>query len=114
MSPYKLYIVVREEVAPYMVPTLVAHTILNADTFFREHPSTSIKGPYLEWKQESYRKVVVSANKKEWAKILNIPNTYFGYEKTQVGGDFSCAIIPIMESYPNVIKFAKMWNYENK
>lgn len=109
MNNSKLYICVREEVDAFMVPTLVAHTILNADTHFLFECGDEIRTNYLDWFRESFKKVVLKVNAKEWKKILEIPNTYFGYENTQLWGEHSCAILPIMEEYPNVIKYAKTW-----
>lgn len=109
MSDLKLYIAVREEVAPEMVPVLVAHTILNADDHFYYHEDLIVATWYMSWKQDSFKKVVVKVNEKEWKKIVEIPNVYLGHENTQMGGEKSCAVIPVMEEYPNVIKFSKVW-----
>lgn len=110
MATSRLYIAVREEVPDFMVPTLVAHTILGADTFFHEN-TQEVLHQYLQWKTSSFRKCVVKVNKKEWWKIETLPVVYFGYEKTVYDGQESCAIpLPCLTTQvPNVLKFAKLW-----
>lgn len=103
MSNLKMYICVREEVPAFMVPTLVAHTVLNADEHFL------LSKIYWDWKLDSFKKCVVKVNEKEWMKIIQIEHTFLGHENTTLGGAPSCAIPPIMVEYPNVIKFAKLW-----
>ena len=96
-----------------MVPTLVAHTVLNNqihwDTFPWIISSDHDSWNYHKWLKESFKKCVVKVNKKEWQKIIQITNVFLGHENTTLGGEKSCAIPPIMEEYPNVIKFAKLW-----
>lgn len=104
----KLYIVVREEVDSFMVPTLVAHTILNADRYFTKIED-HLLGDYLSWKTISFKKVVLKVNEKEWMKIIQIPFVFLGHENTQLHGKPSCAIIPVMDEYPNVVRYAKTW-----
>lgn len=98
-----MYIAVREEVAPHMVPVLVAHSVLKADEHFL------LSEIYWDWKFGSFKKCVVKVNQKEWNKIIQIRCVYLGHENTTMNGEKSCAILPIMEEYPNVIKFAKLW-----
>lgn len=107
----KLYIAVREEVPSHMVPVLVAHTILNADQFFITGcGDIDVRYNYLNWYRDSFKKCVVKVNRKEWHKICNIPYVYLGHENTVLEGEKSCAIIPIMDEYPNVVKFARLWS----
>lgn len=86
-----------------MVPVLVAHTVLNAEEHFL------LDQDYWDWKLDSFKKCVVKVNKKEWEKISQIPYTFLGHENTTMNGEKSCAVPPIMDEYPNVIKFAKLW-----
>lgn len=103
----KLYIAVLNEVPDYIVPTLVAHAVLGA------HLDLSGKGidTYDSWVKDSFRKCVVSVNKKEFDKIALMDNTYKAYENTTLGGSISC-LVPLpqwSDSVPNVLKFAKLW-----
>jgi len=119
----KLYIAVLDEVPNHMVPVLVAHTMLGADTYFRreyvhhvsDYPEVESINPfasYFEWKKDSFKKCVVRVNKKEFDKVISIPYTYTGYENTVLAGISSCAIpLPCKkEGIPNVLKFAKLWS----
>lgn len=101
--PEKLYIAVLDQVSDYMVPTLVAHTILNADSAFANN------NEYILWKRLSFKKVVIKVNKKEFEKIKTLEKVFLGYENTTLEGTFSCAILCPRAEYPNVIKFAKLW-----
>lgn len=105
----KLYIAVLDEFPDYMVPTLVAHTILNAHEKFSSEPL------YKKWLAESFKKCVVRVNQKEFDKISAIPGTFLGYELKTLGGQYSCAIpIPCEnDALPNVLKFAKLWKPTN-
>lgn len=116
----KLYIAVLDEVPDYIVPTLVAHTMLGAHIHFaREYIATedSVDGSnapykiYLHWLETSFKKCVVKVNKKEFIRIASIPSTYLGHENNTLGGIDSCAIpLPTAsEVLPNVLKFAKLW-----
>lgn len=99
----KLYIAVLDTVPDYMVPTLVAHTVLNAHTKF-EHTE-----PYITWLKDSYKKCVIKVNKKEFEKIASIPDTVVGFESTVLDGKLCCAIPVPSTNIPNVLKFAKLW-----
>ena len=99
----KLYIAVLNEVPDHMVPVLVAHAVLGADMEFQNDPS------YIDWKNNSFRKVVVSVNAKEFAKIAATEGVYLAHENTTLGGQKSCAVVCPRSVYPNVIKFAKLW-----
>jgi hypothetical protein len=105
----KLYIAVLDQVPDYMVPTLVAHTMLGAHLMLNHDPS------YNEWLKTSFKKCVVRVNEKEFKKISELPGTYLGHENKTLGGSKSCAIpIPCYNEYlPNVLKFAKLWSPNN-
>lgn len=101
----RLYIAVLNEVPDFMVPTLVAHTMLSAHIKFQGNEK------YEKWLNQSFKKCVLSVNKKEFSKISAIENVYLGHENTTLGGEKSCAIpIPLEnDELPNVLKFAKLW-----
>lgn len=99
----KLYIAVLDEVPDHMVPILVAHTVLSA------HLNFSYSDIYNNWLENSFKKCVVKVNRKEFNKIMNIPNVHCGFENTTLGGEYSCIVIRPRLEYPNVLKFAKLW-----
>lgn len=111
----RLYIAVLDEVPDFIVPTLVAHTMLGAHLeYTREYAANSNKGvnPYVnycDWLADSFKKCVVRVNKKEFDKIAAIPYTYLGHENTTLGGMKSCAVPIPTRDLPNVLKFAKLW-----
>lgn len=109
VADLKMYICVREEVPSFMVPTLVAHTVLNNDTAYNTSRNWNHTELYYDWKHRSFKKCVVKVNKKEWDKIIQIPYVFLGHENSTLDGDKSCAIPPIMHEYPNVIKYSKLW-----
>ena len=100
----KLYIAVLDEVPNHMVPVLVAHAILGAHLQFHGAYAT-----YDEWLKDSFRKVVLQVNRKEFDKIAALPNVYLGHENSTLDGTKSCAVVSPRSEYPNVLKFAKMW-----
>ena len=108
----KLYIAVLDDAPDYIVPTLVAHAVLGAHLVFTEaYYKQDECYQYMTWLTDSFRKVVVKVNQKEFDKISALPNTYLGHESTILEGRKSCAIpLPCSdEERPNVLKFAKKW-----
>ncbi|UAV84591.1 hypothetical protein PHB09_095 [Pseudomonas phage PHB09] len=110
----KMYIAVLDEAPDYMVPTLVAHSILNAHknfSLFDVYAGKDIYPEYLDWLENSFRKVVLRVNRKEYDKIKDTLTHWEGYENTICEGKGSCLIILPVETdaIPNVLKFAKMW-----
>lgn len=103
----KLYIAVLDEFPDYMVPTLVAHTMLRAHLLF-----TAYEDPeYKDWINNSFKKCVLRVNSKEFEKIKQIQHTCLGYENNTLDAKISCAI-PLprkQEDLPNVLKYAKLW-----
>ena len=101
----RLYIAVLDEVPDYIVPTLVAHTMLGAHLRFSEYDQ------YNNWLVNSFKKCVVRVNKKEFGHISSIPGTYLGHENTTLNGITTCAIpLPVPSTeIPKVLKFAKLW-----
>lgn len=112
----KLYIAVLDEFPDYMVPTLVAHTVLGAHLEFsksNEREDLIDKGPrnpdYMNWLYKSFKKCVVRVNQKEFDKISALPDVYLGHENSTLEGRKSCAVVCPREETPNVLKFAKLW-----
>ncbi len=118
----RLYIAVLDEFPDYMVPTLVAHSVLGAHIAVTNFISRveSIKAPtedvdkfvkYTLWLRESFKKCVLRVNQKEFDKIAEIPFTYIGHENNTLSGKKSCVIpLPCYNAdLPNVLKFAKLW-----
>ena len=105
MNTSRLYIAVLDEFPDYMVPTLVAHSVLGA------HIKFGTDQKYLDWLNQSFKKCVVRVNQKEFDKISLLENVYLGHENKTLGGKKSCAIIrPCYNTdIPNVLKFAKLW-----
>lgn len=106
MQSSKLYIAVLDEFPDYMVPTLVAHSILNAHVKFLDNDD------YQLWFKYSFKKCVLRVNAKEFNKISMLPNVHLGHENNTLEGRKSCAIVcPMMNAdLPNVLKFAKLWS----
>jgi hypothetical protein len=119
MSNLKLYIAVLDTVPNHMVPVLVAHAILGADMSFTKELESTAYGAsaylnselsnYVIWKQMYFSKVVLKVNRKEFDKISQISHTFLAHENTVLKGTKSCAVVCPRTEYPNVIKFAKMW-----
>lgn len=111
MRYLKLYIAVLDEAPDYMVPTLVAHSMLGAHLHF-----TVIEDlVYHEWLNLSFRKCVVRVNRKEFNKIKDTMNVYLGHENTICDGQKSCVIpLPVWsDEVPNVLKYASLWKPKN-
>jgi hypothetical protein len=101
----KMYIAVLDEVPDFMVPTLVAHSVINAHIKFEKFPE------YQDWLDNSFKKVVLRVNRKEFGKISLLNWIHLGHENSTLNGEPSCAVLlPIDDGFrPNVIKFGKMW-----
>jgi hypothetical protein len=115
----KMYIAVLDQVPDFMVPTLVAHSVLAAHSHFIQlnniddaYEGGVYKFPqYIDWFKNNFSKVVLRVNQKEFNKIAALEHTYLGHENTTLEGRDSCAI-PLVcadEDRPNVLKYAKMW-----
>ena len=93
----RLYIAVLDEFPDYMVPTLVAHSMLAAHLQMQDHPQ------YQTW-LPIFKKCTVRVNQKEFDKIAALPGTYLGHENKTLDARKSCAIpLPVDDSaLPNV------------
>lgn len=101
----KMYIAVLDDAPDYMVPTLVAHTVINAHRYFEEDAR------YNHWLTNHFKKVVVRVGKKEFDKIAARHFVWKGHENTICDGKPSCLAVLPMEPYevPPVLSFAKLW-----
>ena len=108
-----LYIGILDTVPSQMVPVLVAHSVMNADTAYqdRERYAEAVDR-YLDWKLNSFRKCTLSVNEKEFGRLCQLhPGVFTGYENTVLGGAPSC-VIPLpynREDRPNVLRYARLW-----
>lgn len=103
----KLYIAVLDEVPAFMVPTLVAHSVLSADRLFSGKSEI-----YDDWRENSFRKCVVKVNASQFEKIGQLHKMlHFGYENSTCEGRPTCIVVePVYnDDVPNVLKFANLW-----
>ena len=102
----RLMIAVLEDVPDFMVPTLVAHSVISAHLKFEGLTE------YKDWLHNSFRKVVLRVNRKEFNKIeaLDLPK-HLGHENKTLDGLPSCiVVIPLsQDETPSVLKFARLW-----
>lgn len=109
-SDLKMYIAVLDSFPDYMVPTLVAHSVLSAHmNFYNSHGEGLTR--YNEWLYNSFKKCVVKVNQKEFDRILKMDHIVVGHENNTLNGKDSCIVVcpRSNDEYPNVIKFAKLW-----
>ena len=99
----KMYIAVLDDFPDFMVPTLVAHSVLAADRVFAGSDLYDI------WFADSFKKVVVRVNQKEFDKISQLSGVYLGHESKTLGGRKACAVVSPRAENPNVLKFANTW-----
>lgn len=112
----KMYIAVLDEAPDYMVPTLVAHTVLSAHEQATNNIPFKVNCPdeydaYQEWFRNSFRKVVLRVTQSEFDKIYTTLTCWEGHENTICGAKHSCLVVlPVMrDAVPNVLKYAKLW-----
>lgn len=111
----KMYIAVLDAAPDYMVPTLVAHSVLNAHTKFHSYgffvEDQLAHNTYARWMAESFRKVTLRVSRREYDKIKSTLVHWEGHENTICNGEGSCLVVLPVESdaVPNVLKFAKLW-----
>ena len=99
-----MYIAVLDEFPDFMVPTLVAHSVIATHLKFQDDIV------YQDWLMNSFRKVVLRVNQKEFDKIATLDHVYLGHENKTLDGKKSCAVVcPLDGETPNVLKYAKMW-----
>ena len=111
----KMYVAVLSDVPDFMVPTLVAHSILGAHLKYTSSECEDVDfksfNIYEDWLKNSFRKVVLRVNTKEFCKIESTLDCHKGHENTTLGGQPSCLVVLPVESdnVPNVLKFGKLW-----
>jgi hypothetical protein len=111
----KMYIAVLDEFPDYMTPTLVAHAVLgyHLQSYSELLESHGIGGEfdtlYNTWLYESFKKVVVQVNQREFDKIAALPDVGLFHENNTLGGKKACAVLVVDKDIPNVLKFAKLW-----
>jgi len=108
-TPPRMYIAVLADVPDYIVPTLVAHSVLGAHLWFTAGAGSSGREGYEDWLANSFRKCVVRVNQREFDRIAALPLTYLGHENRTLGGVKSCAVPLPTADIPNVLKFARLW-----
>lgn len=101
--PMKLYIAVLDTVPSHMVPVLVAHAVVTAHQTFEDRQM------YQHWLLNSFKKVVLKVNAKEFNKILALPDISRSHENTVLQGSTSCAVVCPRAELPRVLQFAKLW-----
>lgn len=103
----KLYIAVLDEFPDYMTPTLVAHAVLG----YHLQLERSFQPAYKDWLENSFKKVVLRVNQKEFDKISALDMVYLAHENKTLDGKKSCAVWldDGWSIVPNVIKYAKLW-----
>lgn len=100
----KMYIAVLDEFPDYMTPTLVAHAVLG---YALSYGSSDI---YHKWLVESFKKVVVRVNQKEFDKISLMNSVHLAHENKTLNGKKSCVVcISSGDDIPNVLRYAKLW-----
>lgn len=100
----KMYIAVLDEAPDYMVPTLVAHSVVNA------HINMNFYDEYREWLENSFRKVVLRVSRSEYDKIKQKCAVYWeGHENTICDGKGSCLVVLPSDKHPWVLRNASMW-----
>lgn len=117
MSDLKLYLAVLDEVPDSMVPVIVAHAVLRAHEAFyclSGKPDSEGEYYYTKWYKESFKKVVLRVNRREFFKIKELDNVVLTHENSTLDGEDCCAVLCPREEWPNVIKYAHMWAPKNE
>lgn len=108
MTNLKMYIAVLDIFPDHMCPTLVAHAVLGAHQQVAQG-YVNWSPYYSDWLVNSFKKVVLRVNQKEFDKICALENVYTCCENNTLEGKTSCVVVCPREDVPNVLKFAKMW-----
>lgn len=119
MSYLKMYIVIKDSVPDKMVPVLVAHSTLGAHLKFSGIEEIRKDADlYSVWLKESYRKVVVKVNDKQFENIKRLDTEftskygiYEGYENKTLNGETSCLVLIARHgNLPKDLSYAKLWD----
>ena len=112
----KMYIAVLDTVPDFMTPTLVAHAVLghHLEVYKNHHAyeiaETEYEQLYSKWLENSFKKVTLRVNQKEFDKIAALPNVGLFHENKTLDRKKSCAVIVVDNDVPSVLQFAKMWS----
>lgn len=98
----KEYILVLDDVPAHMVPVVAAHASLIAHIEWN-----MVNSDYMKWFHESFKKCVCKVNKKEFEKARLIDYNKVITEN-KLAREVAIVLCP-RESWPNVVKFAKLW-----
>lgn len=102
-----MYLAVLDTFPDFMTPTLIAHACLGA------HLNLTGNAMYDEWLTNSFRKVVVRVDQKQFNKILNLDHgcpIYKAHEKHTLNGETSCLVTIVdNDNIPKVLKFSQLW-----
>lgn len=111
-----MYIAVLEDFPAYMTPTLVAHAVIQHDVqkyanwdSLCGYTPTHYEFLYEDWITNSFKKVVLRVNQKQFDKISQLPNVTLSHENNTLNGKKACAVVVVDDTIPNVLKFAKLW-----
>lgn len=101
----KMYIAVLDDAPDYMVPTLVAHSAINAHRYFCGSEQ------YNDWLTNSFKKVVVRVGRKEFDKIAKRLPVWKGHENTICDAQPSCLVVLPLDPHdvPPLLSYAKLW-----
>ena len=107
----KMYIAVLDQAPDYMVPTLVAHSVLNAHEYFTRINSVEDLATYYDWMENSFRKVVVRVGRPVFDKIRTTLVCHEGHENTICNAGPSCLVVLPVESdnVPKVLQYCTLW-----
>ena len=106
----KMYIAVLDSSPEFMTPTLVAHAVLSHHLHVdRDISYGQYKNMYNDWRINSFKKVVLRVNQKEFDNISQLPNVTLSHESNTLDGKKACAVVVVDDIIPNVLKFGKLW-----
>lgn len=106
----KMYIAVLDEFPDYLTLTLVDHAVLSHHLHvYRDISYGQYKNMYNDWRINSFKKVVLRVNQKEFDNISQLPNVTLSHESNTLDGKKACAVVVVDDIIPNVLKFGKLW-----
>ncbi len=113
----KLYILILDDVPDEFAPVIAAHASMIADGIWSsEHFYGEEDGGYhlplwpiyLDWKGNSFKKVVCRVNRASFFKAKDLPDVKVITESALDNREVALVVCPRYE-VPNVLKFAGMW-----
>lgn len=97
----KMYIVIKDTVPLGIAVNAAAHASLIGYLEFQHLPEVQ------EWLKHSFKKVVVTANKKEFDNCKQLPNMKVVTESTLDGMEVAVVLSP-RKDWPNCVKFLRL------